>query len=126
MSAATQDTNVHPTIRNSMSADSESTAASKSGNPFSEKKVESEKAVEPEGPATANVIEPETETAGDEATKEKLSTSSEEDDDFEYPGGWKVAVITVALCLSIFCMALSVFPSFVLPLSQCISSNIEA
>ncbi|EOA81018.1 hypothetical protein ACJQWK_10033 [Exserohilum turcicum] len=28
------------------------------------------------------------------------------DDDFEYPTKWKLAAITVALCLSVFCMAL--------------------
>ena len=34
--------------------------------------------------------------------------SSEEDDDdnFEYPTAWKLAAITTALCLSVFCMAL--------------------
>ncbi|KAK3044384.1 MFS sugar transporter [Coniosporium uncinatum] len=34
--------------------------------------------------------------------------SSAEDgtDDVEYPAGWKLALITIALCLSVFCMAL--------------------
>lgn len=32
--------------------------------------------------------------------------SAEEDDDFEYPTKWKLTAITVALCLSVFCMAL--------------------
>jgi hypothetical protein len=30
----------------------------------------------------------------------------DEEDDFEYPTKWKLAVITLALCLSVFCMAL--------------------
>ena len=28
------------------------------------------------------------------------------DDDYEYPKAWKLAAITIALCLSVFCMAL--------------------
>jgi hypothetical protein len=34
------------------------------------------------------------------------SASEEEDKDFEYPKGWKLGAITIALCLSVFCMAL--------------------
>jgi hypothetical protein len=30
----------------------------------------------------------------------------DEEDDFEYPTKWKLAIITLALCLSVFCMAL--------------------
>lgn len=32
-------------------------------------------------------------------------------DDIEYPGGTKLAIITLALCLSVFCMALVRSPS---------------
>ena len=34
------------------------------------------------------------------------ASNSDEEDDFEYPTKWKLAVITTALCLSVFCMAL--------------------
>jgi len=34
------------------------------------------------------------------------SAEEVEEDDFEYPTKWKLTAITVALCLSVFCMAL--------------------
>jgi hypothetical protein len=37
---------------------------------------------------------------------EKSTPEEEVDDDFEYPKAWRLGAITVALCLSIFCMAL--------------------
>lgn len=40
---------------------------------------------------------------------DKLATSDAStplEDDYEYPSGWKLAAITTALCLSVFCMAL--------------------
>src|SRR3954469_8917101 len=42
----------------------------------------------------------------EEIVKEKTSA---EDDDYEYPKSWKLALITTALCLSVFCMALVCF-----------------
>lgn len=46
-----------------------------------------------------------------DSTSKRDSTGSaagavEEDDDFEYPTKWKLTAITIALCLSVFCMAL--------------------
>ncbi|KAF2832023.1 MFS general substrate transporter [Ophiobolus disseminans] len=43
-----------------------------------------------------------------ETTSKRDSQISEEDDEanFVYPTGWKVTAITIALCLSVFCMAL--------------------
>jgi len=46
-----------------------------------------------------------------EATSKRNSqassaSASEEDVDFDYPKGWKLGAITIALCLSVFCMAL--------------------
>jgi hypothetical protein len=32
--------------------------------------------------------------------------SSDDEDDFEYPTKWRLTAITIALCLSVFCMAL--------------------
>lgn len=34
------------------------------------------------------------------------ASNSDKEDDFEYPTKWKLTVITLALCLSVFCMAL--------------------
>jgi len=34
------------------------------------------------------------------------TSNNDEEDDFEYPTKWKLAIITLALCLSVFCMAL--------------------
>jgi hypothetical protein len=36
----------------------------------------------------------------------RIEDGSEEEDDAEYPKSWKLALITIALCLSVFCMAL--------------------
>jgi hypothetical protein len=33
-------------------------------------------------------------------------TANEEDEQVEYPAKWRLALITIALCLSVFCMAL--------------------
>ncbi|KIW01485.1 uncharacterized protein PV09_07238 [Verruconis gallopava] len=41
-----------------------------------------------------------------EAQKKETGDSSEEEDDTEYPQKWRLALITIALCLSVFCMAL--------------------
>jgi hypothetical protein len=40
------------------------------------------------------------------ARADQGSASGDDDDDFEYPTAWKLAAITTALCLSVFCMAL--------------------
>jgi len=48
-----------------------------------------------------------------EVTKEKEevpadgeASSASEEDETDYPKAWKLAAITIALCLSVFCMAL--------------------
>jgi EmrB/QacA subfamily drug resistance transporter len=40
------------------------------------------------------------------ARADQGSASGDDDDDFEYPTAWRLAAITTALCLSVFCMAL--------------------
>jgi hypothetical protein len=40
----------------------------------------------------------------DETTKRP--GMNDEDDNIEYPSSWRLALITIALCLSVFCMAL--------------------
>jgi hypothetical protein len=44
--------------------------------------------------------------------EKRISTASAgaEEDDFEYPAKWRLAAITIALCLSVFCMALVSIP----------------
>jgi MFS family permease len=41
-----------------------------------------------------------------EETKEQDSAEHEDEAETEYPSGWKLAFISAALCLSVFCMAL--------------------
>ena len=62
--------------------------------------------------AAASVHEPSTEEKEPEVNEKrnsKASNSGDDDDDFEYPTKWKLAIITLALCLSVFCMALVSF-----------------
>jgi hypothetical protein len=47
---------------------------------------------------------------GDEKRDSAISTGAEEEDDFEYPAKWRLTAITIALCLSVFCMALVCIP----------------
>jgi MFS family permease len=44
--------------------------------------------------------------AATEADKEEDSAENEDEDEAIYPKGWKLGLITIALCLSVFCMAL--------------------
>jgi hypothetical protein len=109
----TETTNDH--LRPSSMADSEKTATQSVNPPDFEKKgiVES---VMPSAAGSVNATEPITGLTGEKeaATVEERSASkrnstasaSDEEDNFEYPKGFKVFAITVALCLSIFCMAL--------------------
>ncbi|KAF2474665.1 MFS general substrate transporter [Lindgomyces ingoldianus] len=55
-----------------------------------------EKSPEVQGEATEN----------EKASEHKPEGSTSEEEDFEYPKAWKLAIITIALCLSVFCMAL--------------------
>lgn len=58
--------------------------------------------------AADNTITTDEKTPVDQNTSKPSSqvSASDEDDDFEYPTKWRLAAITVALCLSVFCMAL--------------------
>jgi hypothetical protein len=44
-----------------------------------------------------------------EAKEETGGPTEDEEDDVVYPQKWKLALITIALCLSVFCMALGMF-----------------
>ncbi|KAF2112411.1 MFS transporter [Lophiotrema nucula] len=92
------------TLRPLSMADSETTVA-RSVEPSILEKKEPVESVMPSA-------EPESQTAttapGDEKAVERSSqhSASDEEDDFEYPKAWKLTIITIALCLSVFCMAL--------------------
>lgn len=44
----------------------------------------------------------------------KRESETDEDDGIEYPAAWKLVLITIALCLSVFCVALVRFSTFTL------------
>lgn len=85
--------------------DSEKTAARSMGDP-EKKEVDSGESGLPS--AAASVHEKATDEKEPEVNEKRNSkvSNSEEEDDFEYPTKWKLAIITIALCLSVFCMAL--------------------
>jgi hypothetical protein len=94
------------TLRPASMADSEKTAARSVGE--LEKK---EMGVGESGlaSAAASVHERSTdekEVQVNEKRNSQASNNEDDDDDFEYPTKWKLAIITLALCLSVFCMAL--------------------
>ncbi|KAL6709783.1 hypothetical protein ACN47E_001212 [Coniothyrium glycines] len=59
-------------------------------------------------PITGTTEEKEPAMVHDKSASKRSSTASASDDEdnFEYPKGFKVVAITIALCLSVFCMAL--------------------
>ncbi|KAH7132101.1 major facilitator superfamily domain-containing protein [Dendryphion nanum] len=111
------DLNTKETLRPISMADSEKTAA-QSVNPSvldtkelggsnipSNAASMRENSVEPQGlDEKKNAAEITAERNSDRGST--AEAVAEEDDDFEYPKAWKLAAITIALCLSVFCMAL--------------------
>lgn len=93
------------TLRPASMTDSERTAARSVGD--LEKK---EKGVGESGsPSRAASIHERTIDEKEAQVNEKRNSTAsngDEEDDFEYPTKWKLAIITLALCLSVFCMAL--------------------
>jgi len=94
----------HP--RRSSVADSEKTATPSHPPSMTEKRPGTDTMLPPAAPDT----EKEDPTASHSAVREEKEEEEEEeegnDDDFEYPTKMKLVAITVALCLSVFCMAL--------------------
>lgn len=90
-------------------ADSEKTAAvSKAPSMLDHEKADAFSA-----PASARELSAEPQTApGTANSKEKTVVeeadqgAQEVEDDEDYPKAWRLAAITIALCLSVFCMAL--------------------
>lgn len=107
-------------LRPSSMADSEKTATQSTAPSVNEKKGVAETVMPPAAGLPAEATAPITGTAekgavvGElhvprDSTSKRNSTdvaAAEEEDDFEYPTKMKLAAITVALCLSVFCMAL--------------------
>jgi hypothetical protein len=99
-------------------ADSEKTATHSHQPSIFEQKGVVEGVVETAMPSTAgsaNVPEPviiadeknvPLEGTSKRNSQASASASEDEDKDFDYPKGWKLGAITIALCLSVFCMAL--------------------
>jgi hypothetical protein len=93
------------TLRPASMTDSEKTAARSVGD-VENKEMGVGESVLPS--TTPSVHEKTTEAKEPEVNEKRNSKSSnyDEEDDFEYPTKWKLAIITLALCLSVFCMAL--------------------
>lgn len=110
------DTNTH--LRPSSMADSDKTAT-QSHEPSILEKPNVVESVMPSAAASVKAAEPTTaepitvdekNTVNENTSKRNSQASaSDDDDDFEYPTKWKLTAITIALCLSVFCMALVSF-----------------
>jgi hypothetical protein len=102
------DTNNH--LRPSSMASSDKTAT-QSHEPSILEKPAVVESVMPSAAASVHAAEPvvtdEKNTVNENTSKRNSQASASDDDDnFEYPTGWRLAAITIALCLSVFCMAL--------------------
>lgn len=107
------DTNTH--LRPASMADSDKTAT-QSHEPSILEKPNVVESVMPSAAASVKGPEPTTaepivadekNTANENTSKRNSQASASDDDDgFEYPTKWKLTAITIALCLSVFCMAL--------------------
>jgi hypothetical protein len=105
------DTNNH--LRPVSMADSDKTAT-QSHEPSILEKPAVVESVMPSAAASLHTADPvvadEKNTVNENTSKRNsqasASASDEDDDGFEYPKSWKLAAITIALCLSVFCMAL--------------------
>ena len=111
-----------PNSNKSMAGDSETTVARSTQLSMPETKEGYETALPS---ATPSVVEKSVEMETDVKEKEEIasqgdSTTTEEDEQ-DYPKAWKLAAITLALCLSVFCMALVRFldPKYHLRVACC-------
>lgn len=91
-------------------ADSDRTAT-QSHEPSILEKPSVVESVMPSAAASVHAAEPivaDEKNAVNENTSKRNSqvSASDDEDNFEYPTKWKLAAITTALCLSVFCMAL--------------------
>lgn len=86
-------------------ADSEKTAARSVGDLEKKEMGVGESGLPSAAPSVHEKTPEEKEPEVNEKRNSRGSNYDEEDD-FEYPTKWKLAIITLALCLSVFCMAL--------------------
>lgn len=56
---------------------------------------------------------PEVPDTKEEAVLDEIKPEETQNDEQEYPGSWKLALITIGLCLSVFCLALVRLPASV-------------
>ncbi|KAH3986228.1 hypothetical protein HBH98_031360 [Parastagonospora nodorum] len=102
------DANNHlrPTTQASM-AESDRTAVQSHEPSLFEGKGAVEAVAPAANPASVEPIIADEKNAGVVDTKRNSQISADDEEDgFEYPKSWKLAAITIALCLSVFCMAL--------------------
>jgi len=102
------DANNHlrPTTQASM-AESDRTAVQSHSPSLLEGKGAVEAVAPAANPASVEPIIADEKNAGAVDTKRNSQISADDEEDgFEYPKSWKLAAITIALCLSVFCMAL--------------------
>lgn len=111
----------HQTLRPGSMTDSERTAARSMGE-LEKKEMGAGESGLPS--AAVSVHEPTTDEKEAQVNEKRNSQASigDEEDDFDYPTGWRLAVITLALCLSVFCMAL-VGPGRRCPVPGCKAHN---
>jgi hypothetical protein len=92
-------------LRPSSMTDSEKTAA-----PSVQATVADDKkgAVETVAPAAGVAVDAAQPITGEKTSRPNSTAepTADDEDTFEYPTKWRLAAITVALCLSVFCMAL--------------------
>ncbi|KAF1360161.1 MFS general substrate transporter [Lizonia empirigonia] len=95
----------HQTLPPGSTTDSERTAARSMGE-LEKKEMGAGESGLPS--AAVSVHEPTTDEKEAQVNEKRNSQASigDEDDDFEYPTKWRLTVITIALCFSVFCMAL--------------------
>ncbi|KAF2098513.1 MFS general substrate transporter [Rhizodiscina lignyota] len=101
-----KDSSLRPPSNGSLK-DSTTTIA-RSGSPsLMDKETAVEKEAEVHHPAVPDPhsLKDEVQNAVEEA-KEQDSGDNQEEDTYDYPKSWKLGLITIALCLSVFCMAL--------------------
>jgi hypothetical protein len=101
---------LRPSTKASM-ADSDKTATPSHAPSMTEKPGVVESVMPPATGAaitTEPIVANEKNTVADTTSKRNSQdgAASDEEDDFEYPTKWRLAAITIALCLSVFCMAL--------------------
>jgi hypothetical protein len=97
--------NTKDELRPSSRTDSEKTAA-----PSVQTTVADEKkgAVDTVAPAAGVAVDAAQPITGEKTSRPNSTAepTADDEDTFEYPTKWRLAAITVALCLSVFCMAL--------------------